>query len=190
MRTLYNSLIPALWSAWAIYWCAAAITAKPVRRRESIGSRLSHIVPLVVGIGLMVSPRLAGTILAARFLPRTAIWFWLGTALVVAGLGFSVAARVYLGGNWSGTVTLKHDHTLTRTGPYRFVRHPIYTGLLTAMLGSVVALGECRGLLALALFIAAFLRKIRIEEAFLTEQFGPAYLRYRQEVAALIPGVI
>jgi protein-S-isoprenylcysteine O-methyltransferase Ste14 len=88
-------------------------------------------------------------------------------------------------------VTQKQGHTLTRSGPYRFVRHPIYTGLLLAIFGSgVIALGEWRGLLALALVTAACLRKVQIEERFLLEQFGDAYARYRQEVAALVPGVL
>ncbi len=88
-------------------------------------------------------------------------------------------------------MTLKQDHTLTRSGPYRFVRHPIYTGLLLAIFGSgVIALGEWRGLVALALVTAAFLRKIQIEERFLQERFGDAYSRYRHEVAALIPGLL
>ena len=83
------------------------------------------------------------------------------------GLAFSVAGRVWLGDNWSGTVTLKQDHELIRSGPYRWVRHPIYTGLLLAILGSAIALGEWRGLVALALVAVAFLRKVAIEERFL-----------------------
>ena len=86
---------------------------------------------------------------------------------------------------------MKQDHSIDPQGPYRFVRHPIYTGLLLAIFGSgVIALGEWRGLLALALVTAAFLRKIQIEERFLREQFGDAYQRYRREVPALIPGVL
>jgi protein-S-isoprenylcysteine O-methyltransferase Ste14 len=94
---------------------------------------------------------------------------------------------VHLAGNWSGTVTLKEDHSLTRDGPYRFVRHPIYTGILLGILGSAIAEGEWRGLVGLGLITLSFLRKSTIEEQFLTAQFGDAYTRYRAEVAALIP---
>jgi protein-S-isoprenylcysteine O-methyltransferase Ste14 len=187
MRIIHIWLITVLWAAWALYWLIAAFSAKPIRRRESFASRLSHYVPLVLAILLVVSPRFAGTALGTRFLPRSAILFWFGTALVLCGLLFAVAARRHLGGNWSGTVTLKQDHTLTRSGPYRFVRHPIYTGILLAFFGSsVVALGEWRGVVALALITAAFLHKIQVEERFLQEQFGDAYARYREEVPALI----
>ena len=188
MHAIYAWLIPAIWLAWALYWCVAAFAAKPVRRKESIVSRLSHGVPLTLAILLLTSSRFASAILDTRFLPSSALLFWIGTALLLAGLFFAIAARLHLGGNWSGTVTLKQDHTLTRSGPYRFVRHPIYTGILLAIFGNgVIALGEWRGVVALALVTAAFLRKIQIEERFMQEQFGEAYTRYRQEVPALIP---
>jgi len=182
-------LIPVLWGAWCVYWMIASAFAKPVRRRESAASRAAHIVPLVLGVALLSSRRLAGPVLDARFLPPAPTWFWLGTTLVAIGLLFSAAARMQLGGNWSGTVTLKHDHTLTRGGPYRVVRHPIYTGMLLAVLGTAVAVGEWRGLVALALVLTAFLRKVRVEERFMLEAFGGEYARYRREVPALLPWI-
>jgi protein-S-isoprenylcysteine O-methyltransferase Ste14 len=183
----YEHAIDMLWIAWLIYWCAAAFTTKPTRRRESVASRLLHLAPLYLGVALLLLPRLPLGWLNMRFLPWSSGWYFLGFALVVLGLGFSVLARVWLGGNWSGTVTLKQDHQLIRRGPYRWVRHPIYTGLLLALLGSAIAQGEWRGLLAVALITLSFLRKITIEERFLTEQFGEAYTLYRAEVPALVP---
>lgn len=183
-------VIPALWAMWGICWTIASAFAKPVRRRESAASRASHVVPLALGAALLASPRLAGPVLDARLLPRGPAWLGLGTALVAAGLLFSVTARLQLGRNWSATVTLKQDHTLTRGGPYRIVRHPIYTGILLAVLGTAVADGEWRGLLALAAVLVAFLWKLRIEERFMLEAFGEEYARYRRDVpAALVPWV-
>ena len=175
------------WIAWLVYWCVAAFGAKATRRKESIASRASHLLPLCIGIALLTSSHLAGAWLTMRFLPRALAWFWLGFLLVALGLVLAVIARGWLGGNWSSTVTLKQDHELIRSGPYRFVRHPIYSGLLIALLGTAIAIGEWRGLLALALMTAAFLRKIAVEERFLTEQFGEAYGRYREQVPALLP---
>jgi protein-S-isoprenylcysteine O-methyltransferase Ste14 len=185
--SVHNNLIAGLWIAWLIVWGVSAIGVKRVVRRESRASRVSHMLPLAVAAGLLASPHAGGPWLAMRFLPDAAVWFWLGVALLAAGLGFSVVARVSLGGNWSGTVTLKDDHELIRRGPYRIVRHPIYTGLLMGLLGTALALGEWRGLVALGLATVAFLRKIPIEERFLTDQFGEAYARYRAEVPALVP---
>ena len=190
MHTIYVWLFPAAWIAWCLYWLCASFNAKPSRRSETVVSRLTHYVPLILGITLLTFSRLAGAALGHRFLPRSAALFWIGAVFLLAGLLFSVAARRHLGGNWSSRVTVKQDHTLTRSGPYRLVRHPIYTGLLLAVLGNAIALGEWRGLVALALFSAAFLRKIQIEERFMLEQFGDAYMRYRKEVAALVPGLL
>jgi protein-S-isoprenylcysteine O-methyltransferase Ste14 len=122
-------------------------------------------------------------------LPRAPWMAYAGAVLVAGGLAFAVRARLVLAGNWSGTVTLKHGHELIRTGPYRLVRHPIYTGLLAAMLGTAIAIDRVRGLLAMALITVAFLVKIRTEEAFMRAAFGAAYDRYRNEVPALVPGM-
>jgi protein-S-isoprenylcysteine O-methyltransferase Ste14 len=187
MRSFQQYSIPALWLGWLLYWSLAAAGAKPTRRRESLTSQLSHVVPLGLGIGLLATSHAPFAWLAVRFLPRTVPWFWPGFCLVVLGLAFSVIARRWLGGNWSGMVTLKQDHELICTGPYRWVRHPIYTGLLLAVLGWAIALGEWRGLIALALTTVALLRKISIEERFLAQQFRAAYGSYRDAVPALVP---
>jgi len=99
-----------------------------------------------------------------------------------------VWARVFLGANWSATVTIKQDHEIIRSGPYALVRHPIYSGLLLGMLGTAIAIGEMRGLVGLV-FLGWWL-KLQTEEQFLVEQFGTQYLKYRQETKALIPFVL
>jgi protein-S-isoprenylcysteine O-methyltransferase Ste14 len=187
MQTIYHTLIPALWLLWLAVWIVAALRTKRVVRVESLASRLLHLVPLGLGIALLTFPRVGGPWLATRLYSQTIWTFWCGTAAVVLGLGFAVWARVHLAGNWSGTVTLKQDHSLTRTGPYRLARHPIYTGILLGILGSAISEAEWRGYVALGLITLSFLRKITIEERFLTAQFGDAYASYRAEVPALIP---
>jgi protein-S-isoprenylcysteine O-methyltransferase Ste14 len=187
MRTVYQALIPGLWLLWLAGWTVASFRTKRILRSEGIGSRLSHLVLLTLGIVLLIFPHAGGRWLAGRVYPPTALSFWIGGALVVLGLGFASWARIDLAGNWSGTVTLKQDHSLTRSGPYRLVRHPIYTGLLTAFLGTAMAMAEWRGVVAFVLITLSFLRKITIEERFLTAQFGEAYLGYRAEVPALVP---
>src|SRR5262249_31101443 len=150
----------------------------------------SHGVPLTAAAVLMASRRLPIDWLYARVLPASTAVAVSGIAMTAVGLAFSVWARLHLGGNWSGTITLKHDHTLVRTGPYRLVRHPIYSGLLLALLGSAIAIGEWRGLLAVALAWLALLRKASIEERLMRENFGADYERYAREVPALIPSII
>jgi protein-S-isoprenylcysteine O-methyltransferase Ste14 len=187
MTTSYPVLIPALWALWLVYWIVAAVGAKESRRIESVGSRLSHTVPLILGGALIGSPHILGGHLNQRFVPDTPTWNWAGTMLVAFGLAFAVVARIWLGRNWSSMVELKKDHELIRSGPYRWVRHPIYTGLLTALLGTVLAVGNWRAVLGLALIVVAVIRKLTLEERFMAEHFGDAYARYRAEVPALLP---
>lgn len=170
-----------------IYWRISARNLKPVLRRESFLSRASHIFPLMVAVLLLVPSRLPGEFLNIRMLPVSNIGFWAGVLVLVAGLGFTVWARVVLGGNWSGTVTVKEHHELIRTGPYARVRHPIYTGLLLAFAGCAIARGDLSGLLGLVVAFAALWHKLQIEEHWMETTFGQAYTDYRAHVPALIP---
>lgn len=180
-------LIPAMWFAWALYWMISARHAKRTARRESLRSRASHVLPLTVGVLLVVVPHLPSPVFATRILPRTIGTYCVAVTIIFLGLAFAVWARRHLGSNWSGTVTVKENHALIRTGPYAWVRHPIYTGLLTAILGTAVARGELRGLWSIALCTIAFLIKLRIEERWMREVFGDEYARYSAQVPALVP---
>jgi protein-S-isoprenylcysteine O-methyltransferase Ste14 len=187
MRTFYLSLIPALWMIWLSVWIATALRTKETERSEGVRSRLLHYVPMMAGGVLMAWPGLLGASIERRFVPHSLAWFWLAVALVAIGVGFSVAARLWLGGNWSGLVTVKKGHELVRSGPYALVRHPIYTGMLLALIGTALAIGRWRALIALVFFFLAIARKIPLEERFMSEQFGDAYALYRAQVPALIP---
>jgi protein-S-isoprenylcysteine O-methyltransferase Ste14 len=188
MHILYSSLVSGLWIAWLVYWRISAAGVKVVRRRESALSRAAHLVPLAIAGLLLWIPTIAGGgILFQRFMPQTLVSYWSGTLLLALGLAFSVWARVYLGRNWSATVTVKEDHELIRGGPYALVRHPIYSGLLLAFIGSAIARTEWRGVLAVLIVLVALWRKLRLEERFMSETFGDEYRRYREHTAALIP---
>jgi protein-S-isoprenylcysteine O-methyltransferase Ste14 len=102
-------------------------------------------------------------------------------------VAFAIWARFYLGRNWSGTVTVKQDHKLIRTGPYAVVRHPIYAGFGLAILGTAIAIGEVRGLAATVTALIGMALKSRLEEEFMTEQFGAEYVQYKKDVKAMIP---
>ena len=189
MNHVYRWLIPALWISWSLYWKVAAFNVKPTARHESIASRMSHILPLMLAALLLFWRDMPENPLFALVWPRSPATFWGGVAIIVAGFTFTIWARRVLGRNWSGTVTIKAGHELIQTGPYRWVRHPIYTGLLLAFAGTAVAVAEWRGLLSCALALVAFVIKLRIEERWMTEVFGPAYDQYRQRVRGLIPFV-
>lgn len=183
----YRGIIAALWVAWAVYWLISALSNKTTVRRESLASRLAYVLPLLVG-GLLIGWRhLPWEWLNERLWPRSLAAYWIGVALLAAGLAFSVWARVHLGRNWSGSVTVKEGHELIRTGPYAYVRHPIYTGLIAALLGTAITSGTVRAALGLAIVVAGFLYKLRLEEAFMRETFPDQYPDYAATVPRLIP---
>ncbi|HTJ04247.1 MAG TPA: isoprenylcysteine carboxylmethyltransferase family protein [Caldimonas sp.] len=185
-----GSTVVALWLCWIAYWTAASLAVKPSARRETMLSRLLHLAPLAIAVLLIWGPSPQLGALRARFVPPSPAVEWTGAVLVAAGLAFAVWARIHLGANWSGIVTVKRGHELVTGGPYAIVRHPIYTGLVLAFVGSAIALGELRGVLAVAVVAASLWRKLRLEERWMAEQFGADYERYRRRVRALVPFVL
>src|ERR1700722_13834250 len=187
MSTIYVNLIPLLWLWWLVYLFVAGRNVKATRQVESPASRAGHIIPLMVAFLLLYPSRLPHGFLSQQIVPWNDAFYPIGVVLVAAGLFFACWARHVLGRNWSGVVTLKDDHELIRTGPYRFVRHPIYTGLLLAFVGCAVARDEWRVVLAVVIAYVSLWRKSLLEERWMIDTFGDAYRRFRSEVPALIP---
>jgi protein-S-isoprenylcysteine O-methyltransferase Ste14 len=167
-----------------------ATDVKATEHRESGASRIVRLVAMVCAVALLWLPSVPLPILNERFLPFSAWSFWSGAAITAVGLLFSVWARRHLGKNWSQAVTVKQNHELITSGPYALVRHPIYTGLLLGFLGSAVARGEWRGLLAVALVFGALWNKLKLEEKVMRAQFGGPYETYSRRVAALVPYIV
>ena len=186
----YAAIITSLWVVWVAYWAVSAVAlVKPTLRTEGVESRLAYSLPLGVAAWLMFGGQVP-EILDGRFVPDAAWVAILASVLTAAGLSFSVWARIVLGRNWSGMVSVKQGHELVERGPYRLVRHPIYAGLILALLGTALAIGEWRGLLAVALAVGSFWYKLRIEERLMRETFGRGYDEYARRVKALLPFVI
>ena len=162
---------------------------KRVIQTQSSGSRLAHLVTLIAGVYLIFARWIGLPAFDRQLYEVTVPIAIAGLAAVVAGVAFSIWARLMLGANWSGTVTVKEDHELVRRGPYRIVRHPIYTGILLGMLGSAVQRGWAHAFVGVLLCLLAFWMKSRIEERFMVQSFGEQYLKYRHEAKALVPFV-
>ena len=182
----YPSIVAVLWIVWLSYWAVAGRRVKQAQWREPLQLQLLHQGPLVVAGALLATSHLWPPSFNARFLPAGQIEGAVGVVLVVLGLGFAVWARRHLGTNWSSAVELKDRHMLIRSGPYAWVRHPIYTGLLVAAVGTAVVVGERRGVLAVALAFVALVYKSRHEERRMQESF-PEYADYQRTTPALIP---
>jgi protein-S-isoprenylcysteine O-methyltransferase Ste14 len=189
VQYLHQYLFQVLWYSWAAYWLASSLSASAPKRVQDPSARLFYRAELLLAFALLAFPRLGVGPLGVRLVPWSEALFVAGAVMLAAGLGLAVWARVHLGQNWSGHVTLKAGHRLIRSGPYAIVRHPIYTGLLLAIIGTAVTIDEVRGVVAVILVLEAHIRKLRLEERWLTEEFGSEYDLYKREVKALIPGI-
>jgi|HubBroStandDraft_5_1064220.scaffolds.fasta_scaffold02351_7 protein-S-isoprenylcysteine O-methyltransferase Ste14 len=176
-----------LWVAFFVIWVLWAIKTKPTQSREPISSRTSYIIFTFAAYFLMFSGDVTQPWLRQRLFAPTPLSNGLGVAITLAGILFACWARFYLGGNWSGAVTVKVDHQLVRSGPYRWVRHPIYTGLISAMVGTAIARHQVRGLLAVVLAYVGFKIKSKIEERTMVSTFGTAYDDYSRTTGAIVP---
>lgn len=180
-------LSAALWLAFLVYWSAVARTAAPAKTAESRESRRLHTTMLNGAILLLFIP-VPG--LRVRFLPLLPLLVAAGLTLQAGAILLAVWARRHLGRNWSGAITETVDHQLVHSGPYRLVRHPIYSAMLGMTLGTTVVSGELHALLALVIMTVAYARKIPLEERHLRTVFGPAYDEYRRGTWAVLPGLL
>jgi protein-S-isoprenylcysteine O-methyltransferase Ste14 len=178
-----NSLKLAISCAWIvfwIYWIASASTSK-----ESVSggwrTRLTGVsavgVFLIAGVLRGVSGSLAvhSLILAA-----------IGVLLFACGIALAIWARLHIGRNWGMPMTQRAEPELVTSGPYRFVRHPIYSGLLTAMLGTAFV-NNLLGLIVVAVLVAYFYYCGTVEERNLAATFPKGYPEYRSRTKMLIP---
>ncbi len=184
------------WALWAASWFAAALWANRTVKQPALGSQTLYRLFEFGGFFLLLAyvvrrgPRghfamaFGGTPLWS--LPEDAKWAMVG----VAALGFLFCwwARIHLGRFWSGSVTRKEGHRVIDTGPYAIVRHPIYTGVITASLATMAVRGTALAAAGAALIVAGYIVKGRLEERFLRAELGAeAYDAYARKTAMLVP---
>jgi len=172
------------WIAFVAYWSVAAKSSAQARKSESKESRAIHELLLNLAL-LLLFISIPGFRL--RFEPDSRVWAIAGLAIQAASLALAIWARRHLGRNWSGEITIKVNHQLIRSGPYRLIRHPIYTAMLGMYAGTAIVSGEIHALIAVAMVAFAYWRKIRMEESNLHEAFGPEYSAYKRRTWALVP---
>lgn len=170
---------------FSLYWEIAAKDAAPAKSSESRGSRAIHVVLVNFALLLEITP-VSGF---GRYVPASPLIMMAGVAVEAIGLFLAIWARRHLGRNWSGEITIKVEHQLIRSGPYRLLRHPIYTGLLAMYAGPAMVTGEWHALIGVAMAAFAYWRKIRLEERNLEVAFGADYDAYRRDTWALVPGL-
>ena len=177
-----------LWDLLVVVWLVMWFGIKRIKQRETSWERLQHLIPLFFGFWLLFGGNWNG--LNMRLVPDTSSVWWLGLVLTAVGVGISIWARVSLGANWSGVVTLKDGHELVRKGLYRWIRHPIYTGILLAMIGTAMIKGHLRGWMGFLVVLAAFYFKARREEGFLRQEFGDGFEEHAKRTGMFLPKLI
>ena len=189
MAAIANQIIFWCWIIFLAYWFISAFRTKTIVQRQSFEATLAHRLPVSLGWFLMAidewSPPMNDVLTPHNDLMRA-----IGAAVCVLGLFTCLWARHTLAGNWSSDVTFKQNHELIKTGPYRFVRHPIYTGLLLMSLGTALDLARVRFWLALPLWFIGFWIKLKQEEKVMLQHFPDAYPIYKKQAKALVPFVL
>jgi protein-S-isoprenylcysteine O-methyltransferase Ste14 len=185
-------VIVLLWMVFLIVWIAMGGSAKPTAEAVSRRHGLAHRLPMFFGallifFGHRVRPQLG--LLDTRLWPATPLRDWLAIGFVFVGLLIALQARFALGTNWSGRVTIKQDHELITSGPYAWVRHPIYTGILLMIGGSALTIATPMAFVGFLVFLAGVVVKLRQEEALMMRQFPASYPDYRGSVKRLVPFV-
>lgn len=183
-----GQIIEASWIALGLYWAYSARDVKNAVINESTSLRVFRFGMLVLVFALFAN-WLKVPLLETRFISLTLPVLWCGAALTVAGIALAIWARWRLGRNWSDKVVIKEDHELIRSGPYRFLRHPIYTGALLGIAGTALAIGEWRGVLAFVALSANYFVKAKREEALLAAQFGEDFTEHKGHTGFFLPGL-
>jgi protein-S-isoprenylcysteine O-methyltransferase Ste14 len=175
------------WYVFALYWLITWLRVKRTKSTEAVAQRLLTIAPMLLAFELLFSDSLRVGPLSLRFVPAQDWIAWSGIALTSLGVTIAIWARYCIGQYWSSRVTLKEDHRVIRSGPYALVRHPIYTGMQFAAVGTALVAGEWRGVVAVIVIGAAHSRKALREEALLTRELGEEYASYRRGTGFLLP---
>lgn len=174
------------WCVSAVYWAMAARSTLAIKRGEG-PAHILHVLPTTLALLVIFYSHYFSYLGATVY--KTAALAWLGILVTLAGHLFCVWARIHIGKYWSGTVAIKHDHKIVDTGPYAFVRHPIYTGVLVATLGSALAAGTALAFVCVFVMILTYLPKWKREEDIMLEEFGQSYADYMKRTKTIIPYV-
>jgi protein-S-isoprenylcysteine O-methyltransferase Ste14 len=175
------------WLIFLVYWISSATRVNKTQTREPRGRSITRRFVMWVGYVLLWPIYLPLGVLDARFAPWSFWLFVAGAALTWCGVTLAIWARYHIGRYWSSNVALREEHQLIRTGPYARIRHPIYTGILLAASGTTIAVGRYRCLVAVTIFLVAFVAKSMKEEALLRKQFGGAFEEHRRQTGFFLP---
>jgi protein-S-isoprenylcysteine O-methyltransferase Ste14 len=186
-REVFHLLVEVPWIVFVLYWSVSAIRTRDTLQTESSASRYAILLIEIAGFVLLFRHSAGVGFLGERFMHRTLASAIIGSILTWVGIGLAIWARYHLTEYWSARITIKQDHQLIRTGPYARLRHPIYSGIILAAIGSAVVIDQWRCVLGVCLVLIGYCIKARKEETMLTQQFGDAFREHQKQTGFLIP---
>lgn len=194
-------LIIISWFSYIVYWLVSAIGVKKDKSEKGLRSwwwsRPVFVIRLFIALIIIASViyfrgkiwifNRNGIIYQLQMVSTSFIPAYMGAIICFLGIVLAIWARRYLGKNWSPHPALKEGHELVTSGPYSLLRHPIYTGILTSILGSVITTGNLFWLIIFIIVAFNFINRTRIEEGLMKQQFPDQYPEYKKRTWALIP---
>jgi protein-S-isoprenylcysteine O-methyltransferase Ste14 len=183
---LWTYLIEGPWIVFLVYWTIGAFKTRRTAKKESFAARYGVMFVEVCGFVLLFDDDITSGVLNRRVVHVHGLAV-AGVVLIWIGIAQALWARWHLGQYWSARITIKEDHKLIRTGPYSRLRHPIYSGIDLAAIGSALVINQWRCVIGVCIIIIGFWIKAMREEAMLKAQFGDAFAEHSQSTGFLLP---
>jgi protein-S-isoprenylcysteine O-methyltransferase Ste14 len=184
---IWRYLVGGPWIVFAAYWAISALKTRRTVQQESFVSRYGVLFLEILGFVLLFSEHAGVGFLGYHFVHQTYALVVAGVALIWIGISIALWARWHLGQYWSARVTLKEDHKLIRTGPYAYFRHPIYSGIELAAIGTALDIDHWRCVAGVCVIVLGYWIKAKREESMLLAQFGEAFKEHCRNTGFLIP---
>lgn len=184
------TVVSYIWSIFWIYWILAAIKTRSNVKKESSGQksipRVTHLMLVIISY-VITFFQFKNIFLWDRILPSYKYVDYIGIAILVISLLFAIWARIILGRNWSGAIQKVEGQRLVCSGPYKYIRNPIYTGIVCGFFGTFITLRSLASIIGFCIILTTYIIKINREQRFLILEFGEEYKKYIKESWALIP---
>lgn len=186
------TVVSYIWGIFWIYWILAAIKTRSNVKKESSGQRsmqrVVHLIFVIISYAITFF-EFKNIFLWNRIIPNYEYVEYIGIAILVFSLLFAIWARIVLGRNWSGAIQKVEGQRLVRSGPYKYIRNPIYTGIVGGFFGTFLTFGSLASIIGFCIILTTYIIKINREQRFLVLEFGKEYEKYIKESWALIPYV-
>jgi protein-S-isoprenylcysteine O-methyltransferase Ste14 len=182
-----TKLLALIWLAWVVSWVVAAFWSGRTKTHVPTWNSWVYRFPILLG-AIFLMPATAHAFGASPLYDVGNVGTYVLALVTVLGISFTWWARIHLGRFWSNAITHKEDHRIIDTGPYGMVRHPIYTGLIIAILATGIAVATWTAIIGALCICFGEWQKARMEEGFLSAELGPeAYGNYSRRVPMIVP---